>query len=556
MTMRHRARRLERQPEAGTEAADRVADVLLLFAPVRRTARASPSIARALGLSKAVVHRILQSLTSRSLVQGVPGRRDVRPRAGGHRARHQAWSQLDVRTRRGAGPARLRDQTRETTTLSVLVGRPAGSTSTSSRARRRSRWSSRSGRGYALHSGASSRAILAYLPPDFVDERSARAAAAAQPDVDVDGVPRRARGHPRARLRDLPQRARHRRRVDRRAVLRRRRATCSGRSAASGPVFRYPATRRGARRPRWPVVAAARTITEPRWPGLPDDGATGHPSAAVVPLRPGQPARPVRQGAPGPRRTRWCSTSRTPCPCRTKGAARAEVRHWLASAPGDGAERWVRVDAEVVAADLEAVVHNRPRRDLSWQASTEVAGRGSTRARSGSSGPGRRARRACRGTRRDARRPARRSRRWPRHPHLVTFGVGEVDLLADLRVRRTPGRRPPSTRCGSRSWCTPPRPACRTGGAHVDRLPRPRRLPRATRHARPRLPVADRDPPGSGAGDQRGADPRRRRGRARRATCSPASRPPAVGVTTDEHGRLDRRRRGARARETLDRAGA
>ena len=68
---------------SGTETAARVADVLLLF--TRGPAALGVSeIARQLGLSKAVVHRILQSLASRSLVEvqharsaadGQPGRR-------------------------------------------------------------------------------------------------------------------------------------------------------------------------------------------------------------------------------------------------------------------------------------------------------------------------------------------------------------------------------------------------------------------------------------------------------------------------------------------------
>ena len=56
----------------GTESADRVADVLLLFAQSTRPS-ACHQIARTLTLSKAVVHRILQSLTSRSLLQVAAG---------------------------------------------------------------------------------------------------------------------------------------------------------------------------------------------------------------------------------------------------------------------------------------------------------------------------------------------------------------------------------------------------------------------------------------------------------------------------------------------------
>ena len=86
-----------RQPRAGTEAADRVADVLLLFARSDQPLGVS-GIARSLGISKAVVYRILQSLVSRSLVEAVPGHATYQlgPTAIGLGTR--AWSQMDVRS--------------------------------------------------------------------------------------------------------------------------------------------------------------------------------------------------------------------------------------------------------------------------------------------------------------------------------------------------------------------------------------------------------------------------------------------------------------------------
>ena len=66
----------------GTETAARVADVLLLFAGGPQYLGVS-AISRELGLSKAVVHRILQSLVSREMLRtdpGVPGYRLGPPR--------------------------------------------------------------------------------------------------------------------------------------------------------------------------------------------------------------------------------------------------------------------------------------------------------------------------------------------------------------------------------------------------------------------------------------------------------------------------------------------
>jgi DNA-binding IclR family transcriptional regulator len=168
---------------SGTESADRVADVLVSFTRSDRPLGVS-QIARDLDLSKAVVHRILQSLASRSLVQVVPGdaRYALGPAAVGLGTK--AWSQLDVRSLAAPALRRLRDHTRETATLSVLVG---------NRRIYLDQYESPQevkmvveiGPHFPLHSGASSRSILAFLPPAFIDEVVAELLEV-QPDVDVD----------------------------------------------------------------------------------------------------------------------------------------------------------------------------------------------------------------------------------------------------------------------------------------------------------------------------------------------------------------------------------
>lgn len=168
---------------SGTESADRVADVLVSFTRSDRPLGVS-QIARDLGLSKAVVHRILQSLASRSLVQVIPGdaRYALGPTAVGLGTK--AWSQLDVRSLAAPTLRRLRDQTRETATLSVLVG---------NRRIYLDQYESPQevkmvieiGPQFPLHSGASSRAILAFLPTAFIDEVMADLVDV-RPTVDVE----------------------------------------------------------------------------------------------------------------------------------------------------------------------------------------------------------------------------------------------------------------------------------------------------------------------------------------------------------------------------------
>lgn len=152
----------------GTEAADRVADVLLLFAQSDRPLGVS-QISRSLGLSKAVVHRILQSLTSRSLVQVVTHHSTYVLGPAASTLATKAWSQLDLRSATAPLLRRLRDETKETTTLSVLVGHQRIYLD-QFESPQEVKMVVELGPRFALHSGASSRAILAHLPDTFLDD--------------------------------------------------------------------------------------------------------------------------------------------------------------------------------------------------------------------------------------------------------------------------------------------------------------------------------------------------------------------------------------------------
>ncbi|KHL11968.1 DNA-binding IclR family transcriptional regulator [Mumia flava] len=171
-----------RETAGGTESADRVADVLLAFARSDEPLGVS-RIARSLSLSKAVVHRILQSLVSRSLVQPLPGGSAyvLGPAAASLATR--AWSQLDVRSTAAPILRRLRDETQETTTLSVLVGNQRMYLD-QFESPQEIKMVVEIGPRFPLHSGASSRAILAHLPGSLVEHEISQLVVR-KPDLDI-----------------------------------------------------------------------------------------------------------------------------------------------------------------------------------------------------------------------------------------------------------------------------------------------------------------------------------------------------------------------------------
>ena len=155
------------QSASGTEAAGRVADVLLLLAKAPGAIGVS-EIARELGLSKAVVHRILQSLASRALVRIDPGTREYHLGPGAISLGARAMQDFDLRQAAGPALRRLRELTQETTTLSALMG-DSRIYVDQYESPQEIKMMVPLGRPYPLHAGASSRAILAFLPPDFAE---------------------------------------------------------------------------------------------------------------------------------------------------------------------------------------------------------------------------------------------------------------------------------------------------------------------------------------------------------------------------------------------------
>lgn len=160
---------VEKTPTTGgTEAADRVADVLLLFSRADGALGVS-EIARALGLSKAVVHRILQSLSSRGLLTTMDASASYALGPAAIGMGNKAWSQLDFRTLAAPVLRRLRDDTRETTTLSVLTNHSRMYLD-QFESPQEIKMVVEIGARHPLHSGASSRAIIAFLPDAYISE--------------------------------------------------------------------------------------------------------------------------------------------------------------------------------------------------------------------------------------------------------------------------------------------------------------------------------------------------------------------------------------------------
>lgn len=146
-------------------AVERAADVLALFTRTRRPALGVTEIATELGLSKAVVHRVLTSLVGRDLV--VLDTDSRRYRLGPlSLALGVAYSEhLDVRTLALPSLRALSAKTDETATLSVRYGwrRVYVEQITPPR---EVRMTVSLGVPYPLHAGGSSKAFLAYLPRD------------------------------------------------------------------------------------------------------------------------------------------------------------------------------------------------------------------------------------------------------------------------------------------------------------------------------------------------------------------------------------------------------
>jgi DNA-binding IclR family transcriptional regulator len=146
----------------GTESASRVIDVLLLFtdgsAPLGVT-----RIARELGLSKAVVHRILQTLVSKGMLVADGHRRGYRLGPAASTLGSRALQDSDLRAAAIELLRELRAVTGETTTLTALI--PQGRIYLEQVPSPQDiKMTVEQGRRFPLHAGASGKCMLAFLP--------------------------------------------------------------------------------------------------------------------------------------------------------------------------------------------------------------------------------------------------------------------------------------------------------------------------------------------------------------------------------------------------------
>jgi IclR family acetate operon transcriptional repressor len=151
----------------GTEATARVADVLLLFID-GPSALGVTRIARELELSKAVVHRILQSLAGRDLVALDPATREYRLGAAAAALGARALRDSDLRSAALPLLRKLRDEIGETVTLSTLV--PHGRVYLDQvRGTHEITMTVEPGRRFPIHAGSSGKCMLAHAEPAVIE---------------------------------------------------------------------------------------------------------------------------------------------------------------------------------------------------------------------------------------------------------------------------------------------------------------------------------------------------------------------------------------------------
>jgi IclR family acetate operon transcriptional repressor len=174
-----------------TESSARVADVLLQFMGASDTLGVS-AIARELGLSKAVVHRILRTLVDRGMLDIEPATRAYR--LGPGVAALGARALRDTHLRPAALPVlrHLQKQTGETTTISARVGDGRVYLDQVVSAKE-IKMTVELGRLFPLHAGSSGRAILAFLPQEDQHRVVDRPLDALTPETIVDSETLRAR---------------------------------------------------------------------------------------------------------------------------------------------------------------------------------------------------------------------------------------------------------------------------------------------------------------------------------------------------------------------------
>jgi DNA-binding IclR family transcriptional regulator len=151
----------------GIATVERAADVLLLFSTSGEADLGITEIAKSLGLSKAVVHRILASLRSRGFIEFIDGTRRYKLGTASLALGLACLSQLDIRDLAAPELLSLSRATQETATLSIRSGfeRLYIDQVTPNR---EIVMSVSMGISHPLHAGSSSKAFLAWLPENEI----------------------------------------------------------------------------------------------------------------------------------------------------------------------------------------------------------------------------------------------------------------------------------------------------------------------------------------------------------------------------------------------------
>lgn len=168
----------------GTESASRVVDVLLLFTdgsgPLGVT-----RIARELGLSKAVVHRILQTLVGKGMLVADGHRRGYRLGPAASTLGSRALQDSDLRAAAVELLRELREFTGETTTLTAII--PQGRIYLEQiPSPQEIKMTVEQGRRFPLHAGSSGKCMLAFLPAQHREQVLAEPLAPLTPETCTD----------------------------------------------------------------------------------------------------------------------------------------------------------------------------------------------------------------------------------------------------------------------------------------------------------------------------------------------------------------------------------
>lgn len=148
---------------------ERAADVLMYFTEVSDRDLGVTDIAEALGLSKAAVHRILTSLRGRELISIDEQTRRYSLGVAAMRLGIAYTDRIDVRRMAHPELVRLSERTNETATLSIRTGRTRIYVDQET-PDREVIMSVALGEAYPLHAGASSKAFLAFLSEEEIEE--------------------------------------------------------------------------------------------------------------------------------------------------------------------------------------------------------------------------------------------------------------------------------------------------------------------------------------------------------------------------------------------------